>query len=190
MVIYHYIDRIWRIIVTPIFLYNICEPVNTFRFNSKCSLLKLLCTLSCLCEGTPLQPHRLDFFGLTFNHILAHNIKISISHYLLAGRKTEQGERRADPMIVLSFPTCPPPWNLSTNHLPLIHRQINLHTVQRHFASHCTAGGMSPLYFTKLFLHSLTLFLLLYCLDSRWREGILEKRRRMIPIPISGRMMA
>ena len=37
---------------------------RTFCFSSKCSLLKLLCTLARLCEGTPPQPHRLDFFGI------------------------------------------------------------------------------------------------------------------------------
>ena len=36
---------------------------NNFRFNSKCSLLKLLCTLARLYKGTPLQPHILDFLS-------------------------------------------------------------------------------------------------------------------------------
>ena len=39
---------------------------RTFRFNCKYSLLKLLCTLARLCEGTPFQPLRLDFFGINF----------------------------------------------------------------------------------------------------------------------------
>ena len=39
---------------------------RTFCFNSKSSLLKLLCTLARLCEVTPLQPLRLNFFGINF----------------------------------------------------------------------------------------------------------------------------
>ena len=39
---------------------------NTFRFNSKYSLLKLLCTLVRLYEVTPLQPPRIDFFEIDF----------------------------------------------------------------------------------------------------------------------------
>ena len=42
--------------------------VSTFRFNRKCSLLKLLCTLARLCEGNPLQPLKLDFFGIRGPH--------------------------------------------------------------------------------------------------------------------------
>ena len=38
----------------------------TLSFNIKCSLLKLLCTLTRLLEGTLLQPLRLDFFGIDF----------------------------------------------------------------------------------------------------------------------------
>ena len=34
---------------------------------NKCSLLKLLCTLARLCEGIPLQPPQLDFFGINFS---------------------------------------------------------------------------------------------------------------------------
>ena len=40
--------------------------MHTFRSNVKCSLLKLLFTFACLCEGTPLQPLKLDFFGIDF----------------------------------------------------------------------------------------------------------------------------
>ena len=39
---------------------------HTCHFNSKCSPLKLLCTLARLCKGTPLQLLRLDFFGIDF----------------------------------------------------------------------------------------------------------------------------
>ena len=40
---------------------------HTYRFNCKYSLLKLLCTLARLCEGTPFQPLRLDFFWINFS---------------------------------------------------------------------------------------------------------------------------
>ena len=39
---------------------------NTFRFNSKFPVLKLLYNLARLCEGTHLQPLRLKFFGINF----------------------------------------------------------------------------------------------------------------------------
>ena len=45
--------------------------IYTFGFNIKYSLLKLLCTLARLYEGTSLQPLRLDFFGSPFPCILA-----------------------------------------------------------------------------------------------------------------------
>ena len=40
------------------------KSIITFFSNSKSSLLKLLCTLTCLFEGHPLQPLRLDFSGI------------------------------------------------------------------------------------------------------------------------------
>ena len=39
---------------------------TTFRFNIKYSFIKLLCTLTRLCRVTPLQPIRLEFFGIDF----------------------------------------------------------------------------------------------------------------------------
>ena len=45
---------------------------HTFRYIIKCSLLKLLCALACLCKGTPLQPLILDFFGIDF-HLHPHS---------------------------------------------------------------------------------------------------------------------
>ena len=40
--------------------------INTFHSNGKCSLLKILCNPTRLCEGTPLQPLRLDLFRIDF----------------------------------------------------------------------------------------------------------------------------
>ena len=37
---------------------------NIFGYNIKCSHLKLLCTFAHLCERTPPQPLRIDFFGI------------------------------------------------------------------------------------------------------------------------------
>ena len=73
---------------------------HTFRFNSKCSLLKLLCTLARLCEGTPLKPLRLDFFEI---RVLAHNCDFR----LFAGRtnRTRGQARRAHETG--SSPRCP-----------------------------------------------------------------------------------
>ena len=57
--------------------------INTFCFNIKSSLLKLLCTLARLCEGTPIQPLRLDF--------LSHP-RSTLRFAIIAGMTTEQGE--------------------------------------------------------------------------------------------------
>ena len=56
----------------------------TFRFNIKSSFLKLLCTLARLCEWTPLQPLRLECFGLTFPCIPAFTT--SINHFSRVGQ--------------------------------------------------------------------------------------------------------
>ena len=40
--------------------------MHNFRSSSKCSLLKLLCSLMHLCGRTPLQPLRLKFSGIDF----------------------------------------------------------------------------------------------------------------------------
>ena len=45
------------------FIITDVQDIHTFLFNSKCSILELLCTLARLCEGTPLQPLRLDFLS-------------------------------------------------------------------------------------------------------------------------------
>ena len=127
-----------------------------FHFNSKSSLLKLIFTLARLCEGTPLQPLRLDFFRSTFPRILAHHCHFS----LFAGRTTEQRERRAYPMSALLSPTRPPHKNCSPPHLPLIHRQGKLQAAPLHSASPRAAAGMFSLRFLKYFLCSLTVFFL------------------------------
>ena len=92
---------------------------DTFRFNIKSSPLKLLCTLERLCEGTPLQPLRLDFFGIDFpSH--AHNCHF-YSHFLRAGQ--QGGKRRTEPMSALRSPTLPPKRHRTPPHFPLIHHQ-------------------------------------------------------------------
>ena len=101
----------------------------TFCFNSKCSLLKLLCTLASLCKGTLLQPLRLDFFGIDFPSHPQSQLPFIFS--LLAGSTTREKARRAHeraPTLNLTTPATiatprPPPL-----YLPLIPRQGNLHT--------------------------------------------------------------
>ena len=107
----------------------------------------------------------------TFSRIPAHNIAIAISLFSWAGRKTEQGERHAEPMIAPRSPTCPPPWHRAPNHLPIIHCQVKIHSAPRHFASPRAAERMSPLHFAKPFLRALTFFVLRYCHDGRGRGG-------------------
>ena len=78
------------------------EGVITFRSNIKYLLLKLLCTLALLCEGTPLK--HLDLTSLESEL----SITIAISNFLRVGQ-TEQGDRRAEPTSALRSPTIPPP---------------------------------------------------------------------------------
>ena len=92
--------------------------MHSFRFNSKSSLLKLLCTLARLCEGTPFQPLRIDFFGIDFPSHPPSQFPYLFS--LLPGRTKEQGERRTDPMSAIYSPTIPPPRHNASPHLALI----------------------------------------------------------------------
>ena len=103
---------------------------STFRFNSKSSLLKILCVLARLCEVTPLQPLRLDCFIINFP---SHPYwPLSFIFSLFAGRTTEQEERRLYPMIATHSPTCPPQRHHTPSLLPLIHRQGNIHASPLH----------------------------------------------------------
>ena len=138
---------------------------DNFRFNIKSLLLKLLCTLTRLWEGTPLQSLRLHFFG-----IKGPCSKLPLLFSIFIGRAT-RWKFCTYPMIVLRSPTLPTPWYREPNHLPLIHRQGNLHAAPRHFAPLRAAGVMSPLCFAKPFLHSLTLLLICCWLDGRGRGG-------------------
>ena len=57
------IDAIQKKVYDVIYnLWGMKDPA--FLFNSKSSILKLLCTLARLCEETPLQPLRPNFFGI------------------------------------------------------------------------------------------------------------------------------
>ena len=133
--------------------------------------MKLLCTLASLCEGSPLQPLRLDFFGSNFPLILAHNYHLSF----LVDTVTEQVERCADPMIALLSPTLPPHRHCYPSHLPLIHRQGKLHAAPRHSASPRAAAGMFPLHLAKYFFRSLTVFFLYIFRNLSWSSHPLEE---------------
>ena len=92
--------------------YGIPVTRDVFRFNSKCSLVKLLCTLARLGEGTLLQPLRLDFFGIDFP--LHPRSQLPYLFVLIAGRKTRGNARRAHeraPLPNLTTPAtiAPPP---------------------------------------------------------------------------------
>ena len=133
--------------------------------------MKLLCTLASLCEGSPLQPLRLDFFGSNFPLILAHNYHLSF----LVDTVTEQVERCADPMIALRSPTLPPHRHCYPSHLPLIHRQGKLHAAPRHSASPRAAAGMFSLHLAKYFFRSLTVFFLYIFRNLSWSSHPLEE---------------
>ena len=73
---------------------------HSFHYIIKSSRLKLLCTLAHLCEGTPLQQLRLDFFGIDIP--LASSLTISISHFLRAGKQNKG--KGTDPISTLRSP--------------------------------------------------------------------------------------
>ena len=84
------------------------------------------------------------------------------------GQDNRQGNRRADNMSALRYPTFPPQRYHSPPHLPLIHHQGNIHAAPCHPTSSCAAEGMFSLRFAEYFLRSITLFLLCYCCDLSW----------------------
>ena len=77
--------------------------MRTFRFNSKCALLKLLCTLARLCEGIPLQPLRLDFLSRPRSQ--SHNCHFSDVRNRTRGKARKSHERAPYPNL-----TTPPPF--------------------------------------------------------------------------------
>ena len=103
-------------------MYSFCSVPTikniTFCFNIKSSLLKLI-----FMWGNLPQPLWLDFFRLTFPHILNQNLHLSI----FTGRTTEKEERRTEITCALLFPTnsplqyiVPPPFsnNISPSYDP------------------------------------------------------------------------
>ena len=138
--------------------------VITFFLNNKTSLLGLLFTLVHLCKGIPLQPLRLDFSRINFS---SHpHSKFSISWFSQAGRTTEKGERRAEPIRACYSPTWPPQRHYSPPRIPLINPQGKIHAAPRHWVLPRTTGGMFPLIFARSFVYAFTLFFLRYFLDG------------------------
>ena len=91
---------------------------HTFRFNIISSLLKLLRTLTRLCEGTPLQPLRLDFFGSTLPRIPSQNCHFSLfseQENITRGKSRRAYERNMLPNrpTPMTFSPNPPPTNPS-----------------------------------------------------------------------------
>ena len=79
-------------------MYTVCS-------NIKYLLLKLLCILAFLCEGTPLQPLRPDFFGI--------GVLVQIYDFsLFVGRtnRTRRQARRAHERAPLPNRTTPSKW--------------------------------------------------------------------------------
>ena len=103
----------------------------TFCSNSKYSLLGLLCTLARLYEGTPLQPLRLNIFGINF-------LLYPISQFPFLVFHGQEGQHKKVKGIHS-------PWSRSAHqpshprditprpNLPLIPCQGKLHTVPIHF---------------------------------------------------------
>ena len=67
---------------------------------------KLLCTLACLYEGTPLQPLRIDFFGIKFYSHPCFQWTFLTFH---RQENRTRGKVRRYHMSALRSPTCPPP---------------------------------------------------------------------------------
>ena len=94
------IQKVVWIPVVPIF-----PPIShDFCYNIKYSLLKLFCTISCLCEGTPLQQLWLHFFWWTLPHV--PELTIAISPFLRSGQHNKG--KFTYPIISTCFPTFSP----------------------------------------------------------------------------------
>ena len=97
----------------------------------KCSLLKLLCNLARLCEGTPPQPLWLEFLGIDF----PSHPRSKLPFITFSGKDNRtRGGVCADTMSALRSPICPPPQYRShpTYHLSPI--KVRTTRVSRHFA--------------------------------------------------------
>ena len=84
-----------------------------FHFYSKCSLLKLLCTLARLCEGTPLQTLGLDP-NWNFLQVFQQN----------------KGEITSS-ISLLRYPIIPPPQHHAPIHWPIITIQGKQRSIPR-----------------------------------------------------------
>ena len=151
---------------------NIKQSTNTFSSYVKCSLLKLLCTLTLLCEGKPLKPLRLNFIGSTFPHIHAQNCHFS----LFVCRKIWKGEINAELMSTLHSPPWTPLWPPPPPHLTLIPSQGNHHT--------CIAPFCIAVHFWKSVslslrkIHSTCSSFTIGTMEDRGGGGVESKRRR------------
>ena len=132
------------------------ETPYTFYFNIKSSLLILLFTPARLCEGTPLQPLRLDFFGIDF----PSHPRSQLPFLTFCGQAGQQNKGKVAQIPWVRSATQPShPIDISPPpHLPSIPCQVNIHAVTRHFASLRAAGRIFPLHRAKYFHRALTLF--------------------------------
>ena len=92
----------------PICVVHVGVFLDTFHSIIKYSLLKLLFTLAHLCEGTPLQPLRLEFLSYTCS---------TLQLAIFEGMTTEQGESNSahqraplpNHLTTVTSRPCPPP---------------------------------------------------------------------------------
>ena len=94
----------------------------TFRFNSKCSPLKLLCTIVRLCEGTPLST-------TLAKPSLASPLNPLNCHFLQAWQQNK--EKVTAPISALCYPTRSPPRHCNPTHLPIITGQVKHRVILR-----------------------------------------------------------
>ena len=120
---------------------------STFRFNSKSSLLKLLCTLARFCEGNPLQLFRLDFLS----HPRSQSHKFHFSHF---SNRTREKARKYHERAPL--PNLPTPMTLRPKPYPHV-STAKVISMPRRAISRCRAPQEEclPWFSQKLFsIHS------------------------------------
>ena len=136
---------------------------RTFFSIIKSSLLKLLYTITRLCEGTPPQPHRLNFFGIEFPlHPYSQLPFITFCGKDNRGKVVQIPWVRSAPQ--LSYPQDITPPTTSN----LYYSKISSNIALRHFALSCASGRTFLLRLVNYFLRALTLLWLWFFCDPSW----------------------
>ena len=138
--------------------------IDTFCFNSKSSLLKLLCTLVRLFEGTPLQPLILDFFLINF----PLHPRSKLLFFTFCGQDNK-GESAQSPQARYYHQTAHPR-DIETHPISHVYTSKVSSTPRHAIPQSPRASGITfSLHFAKPFLQALTLFSLFYCIGGRER---------------------